>query len=593
VSRTARSRALFVLYNLVVVLLVSYAVWWRYRARVTANRLGFDFAAISQRTGLPPDVVRSIGMLPPRLRADLVGLSAAHPGTIRVGALGDSFTFGAEVRAGNDFPALLVERFRRAGMGNVEVLNLGVNWTGLSQTYRLWTGAARRLAFDFVLLGPQTLFFERDETFNHAGDDMPDYLHGRYVLDGDDLAFIDVEGDGNEDRLARYLAFVPRWRYLRYDRRAPAALRAWLPAGWQLGNPIYYATVPRNEERDRLYHRLLDRFSREAPQTIFLHPDPELARLGDGVGGPLAWAAVPMPSGFPYRRPHGHLSQPGNAWLAEVYFAWLTGAVEQPIEVPELTLVDARRSDPRGSMPRPLSDHQHFDVRLGPVWAGTLVEHRGMATREDDERVALDAAGVRSLLALEQEGRAALDGPLLPLDFVVAQGADVTLVLKAGASDRRVLIGRVSQPSPELALGVVAVRGLYFDASGINVRHATVRGMTGALEIDGRVIAEVTPTEDRGALRVLPRRPWLDVVPLADTRIDVSALPGEGEVTVELDGASPLRARIGTYRRRAAQIAPGPWPPERVIRPAQPGRGEITSGKPKGREPKQGPPLPS
>jgi hypothetical protein len=261
------------------------------------------------------------------------------------------------------------------------------------------------------------------------------------------------------------------------------------------------------------------------------------------------------------------MSEVGNAWVADVYFALLTGASNPAIEVPELELRDARPTGPEiAARPGPLSDHVHFDVRLGSIWAGTLVAHGGIETREDDERTALDQQGVRSLLALRTEGRGALDGPLLPLDFVITQSAAVTLDLRVGGVARRILLGRVTLPNPELGLAVLAVRRLFWDrAMVVYLRDPTLPVSAGSLEIDGHVIADVAPAEDRAGLRLQPRRPPLEVVPLADTRIDLSRLPEAGDVVVELDGATPLRARIATYRKIVARIVPGSQPLARVI----------------------------
>ena len=88
--------------------------------------------------------------------------------------------------------------------------------------------------------GPGRVPAERDTTFQHAEDREPGYLHARYVLDGSGVRLVEVAGTTT----TRAPRPVPPSRSAlglsRYDRRAPAALRALVPAGYEVRNPFFY-----------------------------------------------------------------------------------------------------------------------------------------------------------------------------------------------------------------------------------------------------------------------------------------------------------------------------------------------------------------
>jgi len=167
--RGAFARALWLTgYTLAIVLAVNWLLWRRYVHRLEGHRTRLKLDEWGAKTGFPSGLVRSIGIGPEDARGGLLAAAKTHPGRIRIGALGDSFTFGSEVVGGSDYPGILAAMFAHAGFSNVEVLNFGIGWTGLGQTYRVWESFANQLDLDFVLLGPETLFVDRDETFNHA-----------------------------------------------------------------------------------------------------------------------------------------------------------------------------------------------------------------------------------------------------------------------------------------------------------------------------------------------------------------------------------------------------------------------------------------
>ncbi len=98
---------------------------------------------------------------------------------VRIGAFGDSLTWGSEVGDAADFPSLLQEEFHKAGLPHVEVLNFGNGSHGNSQAFRFWDKLAPKYGIDIVLLGPGCFCPPRDRSFLYQ-DSVPYYLKGRH-----------------------------------------------------------------------------------------------------------------------------------------------------------------------------------------------------------------------------------------------------------------------------------------------------------------------------------------------------------------------------------------------------------------------------
>jgi hypothetical protein len=572
--RRATVRALLAVANtLLIVLIVNWLLWRRYVHRAKEHRSLPNLDEPTARMGFPKTLLRSIGIPPQDDRAGLATTSRTHPGTIRVGALGDSFTFGTEVIAGYDYPSRLREIFARMGLENVDVLNFGIQWIGLGQTYRVWDAFARDYDLDFVLLGPETLYSEREETFNHAITSMSDYIHGRYVLRADGgLDFIDAEGDA--DRFERYFTFFPSHDYLRFDRRAPSFLEAWLPWGRELANPFYYSALSPQKESQELYLRLLRRFASEAKETVLIQGDPGRAALAAGVAGRIEWASVGEPNRFPYTRPRGHLSEAGNERVAEAYADILLG--HPSIGLEEIAVSDASDiGQEEGRASEPLSTFERVRVSIGSQTIGAYI-HQGTWAPEDD-LVDPQREGIRSLLSLATPGTSFLDALAAPLDFDIERGTKVDLDLGGeGRSDLHVL-GDVVLPNAQVQVGYCLVRGvethwqvegadetsLCFDATSLGLPPL----VHGVVRVGSHPAFEVVSGDAKDCpLRLRPLgRPWVSVRPLAGRRLETDRLAQHGDVALEV----PTRQEslpIGSYRKQTTRIDYRSSGPRQVIR---------------------------
>jgi hypothetical protein len=534
-ARRLLRAALFVGWVAVVVIAVLYLFHFRWRRTLVARTVWLP--ELARDTGLPLPLLNSLGAFRPGPdRRDLRSEPLARPGFVRVGAFGDSFTFGAEVDGGLDFPSLLQAKLRRAGYTNVEVINFGSPWYGFAQTYRLWDQLGEEYGLDFVLLGPSCFQSSRDLTFHHSGAVAPDYLHGRYVLAGEDVAFLDVIGPP-DDRVNEYYRFFPHWRYLRYDRNTPAFLAGLVPSGKELANPFYYSRLSPAQESLELYRRLLRKMVAGSEQVILIHRREEIVDVARALGDSLASAPLSL-SGVAVSRRQGHYSALGNDAVAEAFFEALTGQREVGYQVLEAS--GAPGAAVNGARPESLERFDHAEVRLG----GRPIAQLLLDTADDAPDVRFDfrAARAQSLLGVGSDKDNPVALKWLPLTEALDATSKIEMEVTHGDVVRRVPI-RSAALSPETQ--VVAA---YFDPKDLPDFER------GRLLVDGKQVSGLRQRpEVVGGFDLVARTP-LRFFPLHDTSVDLAsleeapltlALVGEGERTVEIPlGTATKRRRV-------------------------------------------------
>jgi len=259
-------------------------------------------------------------------------------GVIRVGCFGDSFTVGDGSSKKYSYPDVLQKLFSDSGY-NVEVLNFGISGSGLSQAFILWQACNKRYNIDYTILGPAGILPDRDDSFNcrangeyfsgraSNGEWISKTIHGRFILKDGEPYFVDVSGDTEQERLSRYTAFIPPWRYWRYERHAPLCLSAPLfliaPQN-ELKNPFYYSDDP--NEMTTLHNKLLSIMNKDSDNFVFLP-----GRLLNDVMEDMIFPEGMNFSGifsiweFPYGSFDGHHSPQGYYLVAKQYFDYLTG----------------------------------------------------------------------------------------------------------------------------------------------------------------------------------------------------------------------------------------------------------------------------
>jgi hypothetical protein len=250
---------------------------------------------------------------------------------LRIGAFGDSFTWGYDVEKDQDFPSQLQKILLAQGVKRkIEVVNFGASWHGYGQMYNVWKALSNRYSIDVSLFGPGGLFDERDILFNHTSDIAPAFIHSRFVLEGEGLMEIIPPENEWHRRMTEYYRFFPLWKYLKYDKRPPAFIRGFLKKNTTIENPFYYSTLPSNLEAAMIRSRLVERIRRDDKQTLFgsfignekLYRDnPNL----DFLNVQIPWCNTFVLLGA------GHCSVFGNYLVANIYSQMLLG--ESPIQI--------------------------------------------------------------------------------------------------------------------------------------------------------------------------------------------------------------------------------------------------------------------
>ncbi|HTY44868.1 MAG TPA: SGNH/GDSL hydrolase family protein [Patescibacteria group bacterium] len=401
---------------------------------------------------------------------------AKRAGVIRIGCFGDSFTRGAEVGDGYDYPALLQDIFRRNGYDNVEVINFGVDGSGFHQVFNTWKFFAQNYRLDYVVIFGNACFtYDRDSTFTQST--APSLresfcrLHARYVLKNGRVEMVTVNGTRREEQVRGYLSFIPRLRYLLYDRRPPAFLAApvyLVSAGRELkGNPFYYRS-DLDEEMKGIYKLLLGEMADKAAQVIFFHNRDELLALGRRLNkSNLSCFRMNMPYDFPYQAAFGHNSPNGNRFVAQQLFDFLTGEAESSLAVMRTVTIAGQPAGEQEAPSLKLSEYAAIGIELN----GSLVGHFYDPQSGDwskycqgpECRLTVNAlAHASSLVTFRDTDRSILNWPFLSLDFAIDEKVPVTMRFTQAGKTRQIPLGSVTLLRPGLQIGIVDIGPLFY-----------------------------------------------------------------------------------------------------------------------------------
>jgi hypothetical protein len=440
---------------------LAYLAWRPFVAELR-ERERPEIAEVRALGPLSADVMRQVGSYATDRASSFTRFPIEKPlGRRRVCAYGDSFTYGDEVAPDEDFPSQLAAQLASAGQREFEVLNFGSPWHGFQQSFLVWRASAAAMGCDAILLGPGSFYPERDTAFNHSELRSPYYLHARFIETDGQPELVEVLGADLRERMERYFAFVPAWRYLRYDRNSPAALRALVPRDRTLPNPFYYDARSARDEARSLQRALLAEMAAAGAPIALLHPDPEILALASTAASTRVQAAqLPSWREFPLRARLGHMSRAGNALVARAFLdrllgpATSAGALGYDTRAPEPLATPAVA--PRASV----SSFDRARVHSGDVAVGEITSaspshwERGRGT---PERFAHTAQ--RALLFLAPPATPPTDAAIVPLERELAPGAELTLHAAGGAA--RVL-ARARPLSARVAVDWAEIPGLEF-----------------------------------------------------------------------------------------------------------------------------------
>lgn len=229
-----------------------------------APGVAYSFDAYHERRGwaLEPNLHRQSPWGPDSLHSTASGFRGTREpgpetstGKLRILALGDSFTFGEEVRDEEAYPAVL-ERLLPA----TEVVNLGVHGYGHGQMLLYLEEAGESLEPDLVLVG-------------FVGDDMRrtplafrDYAKPRYVMRGENLILTGVPVPTPEEIRdaplagSRFVTLSSLLKDMALERAGVAAKQRWAVTGaildrvvevaYRQGAVTVFAYLPQGSELD-------------------------------------------------------------------------------------------------------------------------------------------------------------------------------------------------------------------------------------------------------------------------------------------------------------------------------------------------------
>lgn len=381
------------------------------------------------------------------------------PGVIRIGAFGDSFTYGDEVDEKSDYPAQLQKLLRESRVPNAEVLNFGTPWYGFGQTHIMWNELGRYFNLDYILLGPVTFFPERDTRFNHTYGLSPYYLHSRYVLDEDGLQLIDIPGQSYAERFRNYYSFIPDRRVLLYDRGDPAFLAALLPRDSYVGNPFYYNKRNAGDEAVEIQKRLLQDMEK-AGTPIIAAVYPWINAIKQATNGlaseKLCITQFSQLIKFPYRAQYDHNSPTGNALLARQYLAALLG---RTIGARIIHTVDRDKNATLPSVKGELSSFDGVYIKLDGVDAGVFAPSYPPQGPAKSPSFLRDGK-FNSLIALKAAQDSVLDGIFLAFPSDISTTAPVRIVMQSSKESESADLGPLRPLADGLNLGQADLPGL-------------------------------------------------------------------------------------------------------------------------------------
>ena len=237
------------------------------------------------------------------------------------------------------------------------------------------------------------------------------------------LKLVEVLGNTFEERTAACGRFIPHWRYLRYDSRAPAFLACLAPRDKEIPNPFYYRRDITGELAE-VYRRQLRRMADSGAQIVLGHYDNhDVLEIARSLGrSNLFPSRIKEIFSYPYRAPKGHGSPSGNALLAEQFFAILTGRGQTSL--PLITIKPLKRlpiPSARGSS-GDLDSHARIAVGLDGGDSWRFVEIMSGTLTHDLRGDFLRKRHFKALLALKTSDQLLPEAVFYPLSMKIHEG---------------------------------------------------------------------------------------------------------------------------------------------------------------------------
>ena len=248
---------------------------------------------------------------------------------IRIGAFGDSHTYGNEVYGISAYPHQLQKLFdKNYPEQKIEVLNFGMSGHGFQEQFFLWEQYARLYQLDYILIGPRGFHSNKGVSFRK---NWPFHKwlspRERFILSGNKLKLVKIKGDSLKERHKNYYSLIPSWPSLLHDRRPFQVWEKLFPfLRNNISNPFYYKKISESEEALKINKVLLKRIqSYHNKKTLFFTDHAPFFNSYKSEGALYNLNFFDQIKRSYFYKVFYHESSLGNEIISKIYFNALTG----------------------------------------------------------------------------------------------------------------------------------------------------------------------------------------------------------------------------------------------------------------------------
>ena len=344
---------------------------------------------------------------------------------IRIGAFGDSHTFGAEVDKTETYPYQLQRLFnKKFPTKKIEILNFGIGGSGFAEQFLLWEKYAADYGLDYILLGPRGFFPYRDTSFQWDGFSYP---KTRFIVTKQGGAQkVHIPGDTPKERYENYYSLIPSKTALRYDRNPFQIQERLLPFLInRISNPFYYRKQKsQNQEFAEINTILLNRLQNlHDKKILFFTTYKPTYEIHQSIEKLYNLNYLPFAEQRFYRR-FSHESSLGNEQAAIFYFNGLTGNKKFSLKTINCYL---KKITPRSHLPKQSNKpNGHLDnLRSVSITDGnTLLLTLRLNSPVEDSYFNRRIKGTRSFIIFMNPS-GFLNAPFLPTPVALKAGMKV------------------------------------------------------------------------------------------------------------------------------------------------------------------------
>ncbi|MDE0092179.1 MAG: hypothetical protein OXN83_02700, partial [Oligoflexia bacterium] len=200
--------------SFIVFFIFGFYIYYRYK--YFGYSQDFDRAYKFYKEIYPEDIILKTGarLVAPeeRFQHFLNFSPKKKKGVIRIGAFGDSYTFGTEIKKTASYPYYLQQFFNENfPKRSIEVLNFGVGGSGVTEQFFLWEKYAEIYHLDYILIGPASFYSERVTGFTLPGPYIQNPKNRFILTENHQIKEVHIKGKTLKERFKNYYKLIPSW----------------------------------------------------------------------------------------------------------------------------------------------------------------------------------------------------------------------------------------------------------------------------------------------------------------------------------------------------------------------------------------------